>query len=341
MRTLKKKKLIFANSLLALLMIVGCVYAWFAFNTQNTLDSNNVTIVSSNTLELSLDNKTWKNSINLTTDTAWFSDVKFTDITGSGNGSFLRPTVNQYSDHATVDSSAKWTRPIAGADGVQGDYAEITLYMRSLEALDIYLGEGSSVQPSAGSNTGVDNKLIGGANDTIINESPYSTSTFSFSKDIGVGAVRVSAVQLEVNGNASEHIFTWIPRPNIYFSMTTDESPVYDASTILIDAGETDYPDSYKHSYYAVSNNGLSKTDWDDAAAATFAGVYKITGDITNKNSTKLCTLRKNGESSYFENTVTFYIWLEGCDNEARRAFVGGKFNVKLNITAVQAETED
>lgn len=267
--------------------------------------------------------------------------MKFTDITGSGNGSFLRPALNQYPDHAEVVTGSEWTTPTPGSDGEQGDYAEITLYMRSLEALDIYLGEGSSVQPSAGSNTGVDNKLIGGANDTIINESPYSTSTFSFSKDIGVGAVRVSAVQLEVNGNASEHIFTWIPRPNIYFSMTTDESPVYDASTILIDAGETDYPDSYKHSYYAVSNNGLSKTDWDDAAAATFAGVYKITGDITNKNSTKLCTLRKNGESSYFENTVTFYIWLEGCDNEARRAFVGGKFNVKLNITAVQAETED
>lgn len=88
------------------------------------------------------------------------------------------------------------------------------------------------------------------------------------------------------------NIFYLDTAPEYLFSKPTDQSPVYDASTILINADKTDYPDSYKHSYYAVSNGGLNKTDWD-AAAATFADVYKITGDITNENSTNLCTLRK------------------------------------------------
>ena len=39
-------------------------------------------------------------------------------------------------------------------------------------------------------------------------------------------------------------------------------------------------------------------------------------------------------EFGYYTDSVDFYIWLEGCDNEARRAFVGGKFKVYLNIVS-------
>lgn len=318
MRKFKKNKLIFANSILMLLLIVGCVYAWFAFNSKNTLDSNNVTIVSDNTLEMSLDGTTWKNSLNLSTDTTWFTDVKFTDITGSGNGTFLRPALNQYSDHATVIEGGEWTTPTPGTDGVQGDYAEFTLYMRSLEPLEVYLGEGSSVQPSAGI------KLTG---TNIINESPYSTSMFKFSRDIGVGAIRVSATENAKGGN---HIFTWIPRPNIYFTKLTNEAAEYNANTILTNVQSDEYNgDSYTHTYY--DNGSYTTTDWTSFSSST----KKLTGDITTETETKLCTLNnKDSGSNYYEEAVTFYIWLEGCDNEARRAFVGGKFNVNLNIVA-------
>lgn len=317
MRKFKKNKLILANSILMLLLIVGCVYAWFAFNSTNTLDSNNVTIVSDNTLELSLDNNTWKNSINLSSDTTWFSDVKFTDITGSGNGTFLRPALNQYPDHAEVVTGSEWTTPTPGSDGEQGDYAEFTLYMRSLEPLEVYLGEGSGVQPSAGSN------LTG---ENVINQSSYSTSSFRFSRDIGVGAVRVSAKETT---NGADHLFTWIPRPDIYFTKLSSEAAEYSAETILTDVQSGQYSNnSYTHTYYA--SEGASTTSWDSFVN----GTKKLTGDITNATEIPLCQLNKNESTNYYEGSVTFYIWLEGCDNEARRAFVGGKFNVNLNIVA-------
>lgn len=315
MRKFKKNKLILANSILMLLLIVGCVYAWFAFNSTNTLDSNNVTIVSDNTLELSLDNNTWKNSINLSSDTTWFSDVKFTDITGSGNGTFLRPALNQYPDHAEVVTGSEWTTPTPGSDGEQGDYAEFTLYMRSLEPLEVYLGEGSGVQPSAGSN------LTG---ENAINQSSYSTSSFRFSRDIGVGAVRVSAKETT---NGADHLFTWIPRPDIYFTKLSSEAAEYSAETILTNVSDGD---SYTHTYYD-SEEASTTTSWDDSF---LGGTAKLTGDITNATEIPLCQLNKNESTNYYEGSVTFYIWLEGCDNEARRAFVGGKFNVNLNIVA-------
>ena len=39
----------------------------------------------------------------------------------------------------------------------------------------------------------------------------------------------------------------------------------------------------------------------------------------------------KNADG-YYEDTVTFRVWIEGCDTEARRALVNGKFNLTIML---------
>lgn len=306
MQTLKKKKLIIANSVLMLLLIVGCVYAWFAVNYNNEVDSNNVTIVADSALELSVDGgKTWKNALNLSTDTEWFSSVKFTDITGSGDGNFLRPNLTQYADHAEVDG---WSDTVLNPNF---DYVRFTLKMRSAEPINVYLGDGSAVTPSA--------EALTSTSGTVVNQSAYSTSDFKFSKDIVVGAVRVSAIDSD-----GSRLFTWIPKPEIYFP--TDASNYTNYSDIITNATGGD---SYSHQYYA-DNSATATTTLEDNL---------VTSTITANTQQLLCTLDNKDSNGFYTGQVDICIWLEGCDNEARRAFVGGKFSVDLKLTSTSAAT--
>lgn len=295
MQTSKKKKLIVANSFLLLFLLAGFVFAWFASNYNNNVDSNDVTVIADNSLELSLDQENWSSSLNLSKDTDWFSSVTFTDITGSGDGRFLRPELTQFSDHAEVSSWAADPIPCK-------DYVKFTLYMRSYDPLHIYLGKDSQVSPSVGMD-----KLVG--NDAA-NLSPFSSDSFKFSRDLVTGAVRVSAVQ------NNTRLFTWIPRPEILFPSTASDYSNYSSIITTAASGE-----SYMHQYYDYTSKSLDSLD---------SGL--VTGTLTEENEQILTTLIKSETSGYYEGSVDIYIWLEGCDKEARRAFVGGNFKVNLNL---------
>ncbi len=299
MQKSKKRKLIIINAFLLLVLVCGIVFAWFAMQNQNSVNSDDVTIVADNAIQLSVDNTNWYSTVNLSQNLTGFSSVTYKDITGSGSGTFLRPDLQQYSDHADIASPNTWSStPVE-----MTDYVGFTLYIRSATAMGVYLGKNSSVDPSVGMS-----KLTGS---TAENLSTYSTDSFKFSKDIGVGAVRVSAV------SGTNRLFTWIPRPEIYFPTTSTEYSNYSSIITNATSGE-----SYTHKYYA-STADTSTTTLSPAA---------ITGTITESNTQLLSTLTQS-ESGYYEGSVKIYIWLEGCDTEARRAFVGGKFNVNLNIT--------
>lgn len=304
MHNFKKKKLIIANSFLLLFLIVGCVFAWFATNYSNEIDSNQVEVVADNALELSLTGNDWKSNIDLSTDTFskdWFSTIKFTDITGAGDGNFLRPALTQGDTGASVDLVSDWSTPTYNK--VDGDYVKFTLYMRSKDPIVVSLGDGSFVKP-------VDNTLKGSS---VTNPSNGTGSTM-YSKDIVVGAVRVGVK------NSDGHMFTWIPRPDIHVNTTGNISE----SNILL--GQRN-GDSFTHMYY---NSSKLLTPLPTSKT--------LTGDITSSNSKVLATLTgTTDEYGYYQDSVDFYIWLEGCDNEARRAFVGGKFKVYLNITSSDA----
>lgn len=297
MQNSKKKKLIVANSILIFLLITGTVFAWFAVNYNNEVDYNEVTVRSDSALELSIDGgQTWHNIINLQ-DYDGFKDVTYIDITGTGDGNFKRPALDQFPDYAVVSDTGEMSEP------GENDYAHFTLMMRSKDTLDVYLGDGSKVIPSVG----MDSNALWGT--SAQNKSSYG----NFSKDIVSGAIRISSVDA-----GGERIFTWIPRPEFFVDTT---QKIYGEENVFID--KTD-GESYKHYYL---NSEKQKTELTSKV---------IKGDINAGKQQVLCSLTsKTGD--YYTNQVDFYIWLEGTDNEARRAFVDGKFNVNLNIMSADA----
>lgn len=299
----KKKKLILANSILIVLLIAGTVYAWFAVNYNNEVYDNDVTVVADNMLELSVDGgNTWHNYISLKDNTDWFQDVKFTDVTGSGNGTFYRPDLIQEVGYADVDPSGSLHRASRNSD-----YARFTLMMRSKDRLNVYLGAGSNVVPSVGM------AHLKSTTSSVPNESTYSTSGNHFSRDIVTGAIRVSMIDTSTSSDL--HKFTWIPRPEIYFGTTNQTD--YTRITTTASSGE-----SYTHKYLTYPNK----------AVTPFTGTL-YTGDMTS--DLIIATLNKsNPTDNYYSSQVDFCVWLEGVDAEARRAFVDGKFNMNLKIVS-------
>ena len=317
MHTKSKKKLIVANSLLLAFLIFGSVFAWFASNFKNYVASNEIEVVSDDNLQLSVDNATWRNSISLS-NYEWFKRTTFTDITGSGAGTFARPTLELKTNYADIQAGGEWTEPKAtntsdnSATGItKYDYVRFTLYMKSKTKYSVKLGENSYVRPAADYSSL--NELLGAS-------APNKSSYGNFSKDIVAGAVRVSGIS-----SAGNHLFTWIPRPEINANCSTGQ---IDASEIVVNAAADS--ESYIHTYYIANA----------AASSTLEAGKTVAGDINDSNEQSLVTLLDDNSDGIYTGKVDFCIWLEGCDNEARRAFVDGKFKVYLNIVATNAPSE-
>lgn len=326
MNILKKKKIIIANSILLLVLVIGTVFAWFAVNYNNKVNSKEVTVISDGALELSLDGETWQSSINLSNDTAWFKKTKFTDITGSGDGTFLRPTLKQGGNKATVNTDSDWSKnEISYAESKDSisedgfDYAKFTVYMRSTEELTISLGENND-KPSGvysiDALSGSEVKNLAGID---------STGT-RYSKDLIVGAIRISAIKLSTdadNNTIRDHLFTWIPRPEI----DVGSYETFSTTSVSIN----------KENGASFTHNYLPSTSKYTDVAVTLDGNKVITGNLSEDKKQQLLKLTKvNDTDRYYTGAIEFNIWLEGCDNEARRAFVQGQFQVLLNIISEQ-----
>lgn len=320
MRFKKYKKLIISNLLLLVLLVAGFTYAWFASTYGNIVDADQVQVIADSALEISFNGTDWSSYLNLNSigSPVDLNNLKFTDITGSGNGSFYKPSLNQLSGYAEVSTSDTWSVPEANTD-----YIAFDLYMRSTDMVNVYLGEGASVSPQAEKLLNLDD------NDTINNKSAYG----NFSRDLVAGAVRVSATHTTNEGSGSEaieHLFTWIPCPKIYFPYGPSEN-IVSYSGIRIDAASSETFNDispYQHWYNANPN---------DATMTKYVGSL-VTDTISGENQQKLVSLTtKAGSDTFYQDKVRIYIWLEGCDNEARRAFVDGKFNVSLTLSAQDA----
>lgn len=310
MQSKKTKKLIVANSILLTFLVIGFVYSWFASNYGNQVDGDRVEIITDSALEISLNGTDWSSYLDLANSPGHIdmANLKFKDISGSGAGSFIRPALNQMNGYAEVntDSSSEWSTPTANTD-----YIKFDLYMRSYDPLDVYLGNGSSVTPV----TDYAHLLNISSTDAVLyNKSSYG----SFSKDLVAGAVRVSAVK------ETSHLFTWIPCPNIFLNA----SPTQAITTYDISIDKTT-GSSFTHTYLDSDITTKANTEVNLNAALTATGTLDGLPDTTH-----LATLNSTKVGDFYQDMVTVYIWLEGCDNEARRAFVGGKFNVKLSLSA-------
>lgn len=348
MKLSRNKKLIITNAVLLVLLAAGFTYAWFASTYGNMVDADQVQVVADSELQISFNGTDWSSYLNLNSpgSPVNLNTLRFTDITGSGDsvkvaptdssgiadGDFLKPALNQLDGYAEVASGSGSSVPIGNTD-----YIKFNLFLRSTDPLVVKLGTGSAVTPQS---------------QTLLNLSSGDkanniSSLGNFSRDLVAGAVRVSMVKNAGSASPSR-LFTWIPCPNIYLDAGPSEPisnyTIYENAGNDTPASGIEYtkivtsgnqgPDSdprgtrvhpYQHWYFASSDDTIM----------TQLTKNVVTGTITNETQQDILTLGGNKtDQGYYINNVTVYIWLEGCDNEARRAFVDGRFNVSLVISA-------
>lgn len=318
------KSLIFVNLFLIAVLMVVAVYAWFASQADNRIDAYDIQVESDNALELSFDKSTWSGVLNLADlkssdgKTAVFDTMKFVEITGEGS-TFKIPSLEQKDGYAEVNTSGTWTAAQANKD-----YLNFTVYMRSKDALDVYLGSDSKASPASAKLTGAD----------CGNPSSYASGENAFSKDCIVGALRVAA-----KDSSNTQKFLWITNPELHlnnvigssqFSMDTASTAGKYSKGTGAEGDDFEWNDSYTHYYHTTSGvqeyDGTVLTDIPD----THTGVPTST-------ATRIAQLTGTPDSDgYYTSQVTFTIWLEGCDTESRRTLVDGKFNITLALDSFE-----
>ena len=319
MQVKKKRNLIFANVFLLLVLAAGATYAWFALNTLANVTVNEVQIAGHGDLEMTTaeipTDTDWKAYLTLTESD--FQNLSMIDVSGAGDGTFYRPkTVD---NNGEPGSGTDWLNvsddPTLGDtltinhNGANKDYIKIDLKLRakSKTPVTVALKEGSELQTVAAPDR------LKGTN--IANKSAYG----EFSKDCVVGGMRVSAVTKNQD-NTVERKFTWIPRPDIKLTVQGD---TLENRTYSVDTNVTGDTVTTTHNYVTAENK-----------TPTSLTEKLITGSITNETDTNITQFITLNNSTKYEGyqygEVTFYVWLEGCDTEARRALVGGKFRLRL-----------
>lgn len=314
-----KKFIIIINLFLITTLMTVSVYAWFATMVDNKVDAYEIMVESDDALELSFtgEDGTWSGTLNLAdllvdgTSTSVLDSMKFVEVTGNGE-TFYSPQLIQKGNYAIVNPDGDWPEATANED-----YLQFTVKMRSKEELDVYLSSDSKVSPASQVVTGAD----------CGNPSSYASGANSFSKDCVVGAVRVSFE------NSSKTRKIWIPRPEYHlnnkvgdnvYTMTTDASASTngDGTNPITEGAAYYWNNSYTH-YYYNSSKVLSKM-----SSNVMVGLPDTVTKIPASTNTMLASLTEKGD--YYVGEATFTIWIEGCDTEARRALVDGKFNVSL-----------
>lgn len=329
MKLSRNKKLIITNAVLLILLAAGVTYAWFASTYGNMVDADQVQVVADSELQISFNGTDWSSYLNLnsTGSPVNLNTLRFTDITGSGDslttasadniadGDFLKPALNQLDGYAEVASGSGSSVPIGNTD-----YIKFNLFLRSTDPLVVKLGTGSAVTPQS-------QTLLNLADGDKANN---ISSLGNFSRDLVAGAVRVSVVKSAGNTNASR-LFTWIPCPNIYLDAdpsgkVADYSKLYTNIVSSDDTRIINRVNPFEHWYYNSAQ----------ATTMTQLTTNLVTGTITDQTQQQIVSFANASKNNdgYYQDMVTVYIWLEGCDNEARRAFVDGKFNVSLVISA-------
>lgn len=316
----KAKMIIVINLFLIFSLMTVSVYAWFASQTDNHVDAYDIKIGANSDLELSLDGEKWAGSLDLSDlknayGASIIENLKMVNVTSDGT-TFRIPQLIKKENYAEVNTSGAW-----GTAKPNQDYLEFTLKMRSKDKLSVYLSPKSQAAPASSVLTGAD----------CGNPSTYATGSNTFSRDCIVGALRVSYE----NSVGTKQI--WITNPEFHLNNKIGSTDY----TMDTNAGETSYTNG--------SATGKSGEDffWNDPKTHYYYNgnvltvfeaqntIYTLpdteTPDPSEITSTKLAVLDGTAdENGYYYGETTFRIWIEGCDTEARRALVDGKFNLSL-----------
>lgn len=311
------KSLVMKNLIvMAVLIIIALtgVISWFTNKTEATADGINVTCEAPKGLKIAVvqhgepapdvnDETQWsEGEITLTKeDYPFLKEQSIIEITSNGTD-FYKPKLTQENGKAKPDTSSEWD--VADKDS----YLSIDVYMKTGEDHMVYLNSGTEISPISTTLTG--------------EQSGNKSDDGDFSKDCIVGAVRLSTV----NSADSKLKNLWIPAPQIHYD--SDNKKV----TLSNTSGDT-----FKHKYWKVAKNSDGKTGVPQGTTSVeYEGVV-ITNTNNNfklgKNYDFAMLTKKQPSDKYASGMTTVNIWVDGEDDEARFAMVGGKFKATIKLS--------
>lgn len=310
------KSLVMKNLIvMAVLIIIALtgVISWFTNKTEATADGINVICEAPKCLKIAVvqhgdpapdvnDETQWsEGEITLTKeDYPFLKEQSIIEITSDGTD-FYKPKLTQENGKAKPDTSSEWD--VADKDS----YLSIDVYMKTGEDHMVYLNSGTEISPISTTLTG--------------EQSGNKSDDGDFSKDCIVGAVRLSTV----NSADSKLKNLWIPAPQIH----------YDSDKKEVTLGNTS-GDTFKHKYWKVTKNSDGKTGKPTGTAPV---EYKDVITNTNndfklgKNYDFAMLTKKQPSDKYASGMTTVNIWVDGEDDEARFAMVGGKFKATIKLS--------
>lgn len=310
------KSLVMKNLIvMAVLIIIALtgVISWFTNKTEATADGINVTCEAPKGLKIAVvrhgdpapkvdDETKWsEGEITLTKeDYPFLKKQSIIEITSDGTD-FYKPKLTQENGKAKPDTSSVWD--VADKDS----YLSIDVYMKTGDDHMVYLNSGTEISPISTTLTG--------------EQSGNKSDDGDFSKDCIVGAVRLSTV----NSADSKLKNLWIPAPQIH----------YDSDKKEVTLGNTS-GDTFKHKYWKVTKNSDGKTGKPTGTAPV---EYKDVITNTNndfklgKNYDFAMLTKKQPSDKYASGMTTVNIWVDGEDDEARFAMVGGKFKATIKLS--------
>lgn len=310
------KSLVIKNLIvMAVLIIIALtgVISWFTNKTEATADGINVICEAPKGLKIAVvqhgepapdvnDETKWsEGEITLTKeDYPFLKEQSIIEITSDGTD-FYKPKLTQENGKAKPDTSSEWD--VADKDS----YLSIDVYMKTGDEHMVYLNSETEISPNSTTLTG--------------ENSGNKSDDGDFSKDCIVGAVRLSTV----NSADSKLKNLWIPAPQIH----------YDSDNKKVTLDNTS-GDTFKHKYWKVTKNSDGKIGMPQGTTPV-----EYEGVITNTNNNfklgknyNFAKLTKNQSSDkYATGMTTVNIWVDGEDDEARFAMVGGKFKATIKLS--------
>lgn len=310
------KSLVMKNLIvMAVLIIIALtgVISWFTNKTEATADGINVTCEAPKGLKIAVvrhgesapdvdDETKWsEGEITLTKeDYPFLKEQSILEITSDGTD-FYKPKLTQENGKAKPDTSSVWDV----AD--KNSYLSIDVYMKTGDDHMVYLNSETEISPISTTLTG--------------EQSGNKSDDGDFSKDCIVGAVRLSTV----NSADSKLKNLWIPAPQIH----------YDSDNKKVTLDNTS-GDTFKHKYWKVTKNSDGKIGMPQGTTPVeYEGVITNTSNDfklgKNYNFAKLT--KKQSSDKYASGMTTVNIWVDGEDDEARFAMVGGKFKATIKLS--------
>lgn len=308
-KSLVMKNLIVMAVLIAI-ALTG-VISWFTNKTEATADGINVICEAPKGLKIAVvqhgdpapsDDEYTDEDITLTKeDYPFLKEQSIIEITSNGTD-FYKPKLTQENGKAKPDTSSEWD--VADKDS----YLSIDVYMKTGDEHMVYLNSGTEISPNSTTLTG--------------ENSGNKSDDGNFSKDCIVGAVRLSTV----NSTDSNLKNLWIPAPQIHYNSDKKEVTLNNASG-----------DTFKHKYWKVTKDSDGKTGKPQGTTPVeYEGVV-ITNTNNNfklGNNYKFANLtKKDSNDKYATGMTTVNIWVDGEDDEARFAMVGGKFKATIKLS--------